>query len=492
MTAAFEIVRGGIRTGLRGFAGVALVAVSILAVAYVSAEPTQFRTAVALGTILIAVAIGVAWPELLLYGLAAWLVGLGLARRVLTLIAPSPPHDPLLLVEPAAVAVLLLVVLQRASAPPRTALTTTVAVVSAIVALSAFNPAQGSLTVGVAGLLFLLVPTMGFWIGRTICTDAVFARLVKLLAALAVPVAVYGLVQTFVGFPHWDERWIIEVASAYQALNVGAAVRPFASLPSSAEYAYVLAVGLVVWLAFGLRVLRFPVTALAVGLLGTALVLESSRLVVFLFAAALIAMAVGRLRFSAPLAALVALVGILGTSALAGRLSPDYSASGTASGQSGTSSNALLTHQVQGLANPLQSSSSTFFIHLSLVTNGLSSAVSHPAGLGAGTVSLAAGRFGGNGQQSESDPSNLAIAAGVPGLAAYLVLAVLAFVRAYEVARARRDALSLSALAIVTIVFLEWFNGGQYGIALLLWITLGWIDRSWTRLSRPGPSEARQ
>src|SRR5206468_11261402 len=113
----------------------------------------------------------------------------------------------------------------------------------------------------------------------------------------------------------------------------------------------------------------------------------------------------------------------------------------------------------------------------SLVTVGLESARAHPAGIGAGTVSLAAGKFGGTGLQTEADPSNLAVAAGVPGLAAYLVLAVIAFVRMYGLARARGDALSMAALAVVTIVFLEWFNGGQYGIALLLWLTLGWVDR---------------
>ena len=49
-----------------------------------------------------------------------------------------------------------------------------------------------------------------------------------------------------------------------------------------------------------------------------------------------------------------------------------------------------------------------------------------------------------------------------------------------DAAIAGGSALSLSALAVVTIVFLQWFNGGQYGIALLLWLTLGWVDRAWT------------
>jgi hypothetical protein len=287
---------------------------------------------------------------------------------------------------------------------------------------------------------------------------------------------VYGLFQTFAGFPHWDRVWILEVQRVYQALNVGSTVRPFASLPSSAEYAHLVAIGLAVWLAFGLRGLRLPLTAATVTLLGAALVLASSRLVVFLTVAAAIAMLIARLRISAPAAAGVVIASILATSAVVGRVAPDYYAPGSAG--------ELVAHQTAGLANPLDPSSSTFLIHLSLVTDGFRSALAQPAGIGAGSVSLAANKFGGNGLQTEADPSNLAVAAGVPGLVAYLVLAALAFVRTYSLARARRDALSLCALAVVTIVFLQWFNGGQYGIALLLWLTLGWVDRTSARGGR--------
>ena len=251
-----------------------------------------------------------------------------------------------------------------------------------MIAASALNPQQGTLRVGAAGLLFLLVPTAGFWLGRTLCTDAVFARVLKLVAAVSVPVAVYGLAQTFAGFPRWDRVWILDVERVYQALNVGSTIRPFASLPSSAEYAHLVAIGLAVWLAFGLRGLRLPLTAAMVVLLGAALVLASSRLVVFLTAAAAIAMLVARVRIPAPAAAGLVLVGILATSAAVGRLAPDYYAPG-ATGE-------LVAHQTAGLANPLNPSSSTFLIHLSLVTDGLHSAIAHPAGIGAGAVSLAA------------------------------------------------------------------------------------------------------
>src|SRR5581483_3549847 len=142
----------------------------------------------------------------------------------------------------------------------------------------------------------------------------------------------------------------------YQALNVGTAVRPFSSLPSSAEYAHLVAIGAAIWLAFGIRTLRLPFTT----------------------AAAIIAMVVARLRIPAGVAAGLVLGAILATSAVVGRVAPDYYAPGAASD--------LIAHQTEGLANPLYPSSSTFLIHLSLVTDGLHSAVSHPAGFGAGAV----------------------------------------------------------------------------------------------------------
>jgi hypothetical protein len=471
MTAAVAVARGG----GRALVGLGIASIVLVAVVYTASQPSELRTAVTIALVLLAVAVGLAWPEQLLYGIVVWLVALGFVRRVLTLVEPAHGSDPLLLVEPAAVAVLLVLTAGRVR-PPRTALSLSVGAMSMLIAASALNPQQGSLEVGAAGLLFLLVPTAGFWLGRTLCTDAVFGKVLKLVAAVSVPVAVYGLAQTFAGFPRWDRVWILDVQRVYQALNVGSAIRPFASLPSSAEYAHLVAIGLAIWLAFGVRGLRLPLTAAMVTLLGAALVLASSRLVVFLTAAAAIAMLVARLRIPAPAAAGLVLVAILATSAAVGRIAPDYYAPGAAGD--------LLGHQTSGLANPLNPSSSTFLIHISLVTDGLDSARSHPAGLGAGAVSLAASKFGGTGLQTEADPSNLAVAAGVPGLAVYVVLAVIAFVRTYGLARARGDALSLGALAVVTIVFLQWFNGGQYGIALLLWLTLGWVDRASTAEGR--------
>jgi hypothetical protein len=64
------------------------------------------------------------------------------------------------------------------------------------------------------------------------------------------------------------------------------------------------------------------------------------------------------------------------------------------------------------------------------------------------------------------------------------------FGQAYRLALRRRDTLAFISLAVVTLTFLQWLNGGQYSIAFLLWLTLGWIDRHANTQRRPEATAA--
>ena len=155
----------------------------------------------------------------------------------------------------------------------------------------------------------------------------------------------------------------------------------------------------------------------------------------------------------------------------------------TAGGDSGRA--ALIEHQVSGLSNPL-GSSSTLSVHASLVFRGLGTALHHPLGVGTGAVTIAGAKFGGASRGTEADPSNAAVAFGIPGLIAYAVVLVAGFGRAYALAATRRDACSLAALGILVVTVLQWLNGGQYAVALLVWLTLGWADRASESQPRAG------
>ena len=151
----------------------------------------------------------------------------------------------------------------------------------------------------------------------------------------------------------------------------------------------------------------------------------------------------------------------------------------------------LVAHQIEGLANPLNPQASTLRSHLSLIEDGIRSAVSDPLGQGPGAVTLAANRFGSKqGNQTEADPSNVGVALGIPGLLLFVALFALAFRCAYSVAVARGDPVSLAALGILTVTSLQWLNGGLYAVSLITWIALGWSDRAFSRM-RAGSADPR-
>jgi hypothetical protein len=429
-------------------------------------DTDYIRDVVALTAAIALAALATRSPRLLLLGGVLWLTALGFVRRLVSEAGPSAHLDPLLLVGPFALAVVLLAAIRAGAFTNHTRLSRWVAALAGLTLLGSVNPLQGSLFGGIAGLLFVLVPIVGFWVGRAL-DDRALKLVFGLVAGLGVAAAVYGLVQTVAGFPVWDQDWIDQVSFA--SLNVGGVVRPFSSFSSAAEFAGYLSVAIVVWIGFATRIRYIVPAAAALAVLIPALVLESSRGFVVLLVVALGAMLGARMRL--PLGP-AAVVGFLLVMTLAFGLR-HYGPS-TSSSNSGT----LVAHDISGLADPLNPQNSTVGIHMSLVVNGVKSAFTNPVGKGVGYVTRAGAQFGGVSATTEADPSNVAVALGLPGLIAYIFVLVLGMRTVYGAARRRQDVISLIALGVVVATLLQWLNGGLYSVAILPWLALGWADRS--------------
>ena len=431
-------------------------------------DPRGLRALLAVSLIMVFAGVGFLTPRQLLFALVVWLTSLGFLRRLVSEWSPAGATDVLLLVGPAAIVVLFLLAIRRGAFRNRSTFANALLVLSLLILLEAVNPLQRNLIAGVAALLFVLVPTMGFWIGRVLCDDRTLKRVLVIVALFSVAEAFYGLLQSFRGFPTWDSAWISTHEQQYAALYVGNVIRPFASFSSAAEYSFYLAFGLLVWVAVAARRSRLFGAAAAL-LLATAIFYASGRgIVVLLVAAAGLAVAARRglpLAFAgATAAAFLALVPFV-----AGYFNRPGSESDAAP--------TLVSHQVGGLANPFDPQQSSLGAHFTLMKFGVVSAFHHPLGQGIEGVTIAGSKFGGSSQITEADPSNIGVALGVPGLLLYLIVLGAGFLQAYRLAVARRDALALVALAITTVMVLQWFNGGQYSVALMLWLVVGWIDR---------------
>ena len=415
-----------------------------------------------------------------LIGLVLWLVALGLIRRLVSSgTGATVSHDPLLLVGPAALGALFIVSVTRGAFRQRTPLAFCVFLLSLLALVEAFNPLQGGLTVGLGGLLFILVPMLAFWVGRSLVDDDLLRRVFRLVAVLSVLSAIYGLIQQFSGFPSWDQRWIN--SEGYTALNVSGVERAFGTFASSEEYTVFLGIGLVILVANikGVRRSLIPLYLMAIGLVGSALFLDSSRGPVVLVVLALGAMVAAR----AGLRPGVGLFGgCLAVLLLGIALSHVSLASPTTASAQGNPAGALLQHEISGLSDP---SNSTLSLHLSETVAGIGSAFALPIGHGTGSVTLAAGSLGGASEVgTEDDLGNAGRALGLPGLLLYLVIVVLGLMGTYRLAVRRRDSLALAAFGLLVVALFQWLNGGLYSVAWLCWLCLGWLDQQ-SRLRVP-------
>ena len=457
-----------------------LLGIAVLGACVVSARmltnPQDLRLAVVGTAVTLLVGLGAVSPVRALFGLVVWLTALGFLRRVLNLVGPAPHADPLLIVGPLAIALLFAAAVKQGALRNRSRLAGAVLALNVLMVIGAFNPLQRSFATGLAGLVFLLVPTLAFWVGRGLCGDETVAKVLKLFAVLSIPAAVYGLAQTFSGFPTWDSAWIAVHQTDYGAISQDGVVRAFANFSATSEYAYFLAIGLVVWIGFGLTPVIAPIAVGAIGILAVAIFYEGSRGTVIVTMVAL-AMLAGvraglRLKWSLALGAILILLLPYAVGHIVGSGSRGYSTP-------------FVQRQVEGLQNPTNPTVSTLQFHINLLKQGIYSARHEPVGKGTGAVTIAAAKFDGVGSSAEADPGNAAIAFGIPGLIAYIVILIEAIRRGYQLASLRRDWVAQVALAIVVLTTLQWLNGGQYAVAFLPWLLLGWIDRSLARAEEP-------
>lgn len=449
----------------------------------------RFIFAIAVALLLIAMAL--AEPVLGVLATFLYLVLLAFLRRVFLPEAPWVSADPMLLVGPLVAAVLLVksfVIDRRPWVPD--AISKLVMAVLLITLVEVFNPAGGGIGAGIAGLMFMAVPLLWFFVGREVLRAHV-ERLMAMIVVLGIVVAGYGLWQTQVSDPPWDVNWLNTAgASAYNSLFVGGSLRAFATFSSFTEYALFVGTALVAAAWFVLR--GRLIALLPMPLLAVALFLASGRAPLITSATGIVVM-VG-LRTGRPSTALVVTIAAFGA-AFAGL---HFGGSALSSAASGSSS--LVSHQVGGLADPLDPSSSTLLVHAQEVIDGFKSSISHPLGQGTAVTNSASGLVkssptatsqvgatplvGPGSKTTEVDISNAFVALGIPGGILYLALVVLALGQAVRCWF--RGATEL--LPIIGILFAglgEWENGGFYALSPLIWMLVGVVAAaSWDLRAR--------
>lgn len=462
----------------RGIASV-FVVMAVVTVGVASTSPPLLRAAIAIPATALLVTVCMRSYRRALIILLVWLATFGTIRRLLLASGATEGDDPLLLVAPIVVGLLVVVAARKGAFRGQTRLTKNVLILSGLVIFAAVNPLQGGVAVGAGGLLFVIVPILWFWVGRGLVDDALLTRVLRVISILAVGAAVYGLVQVYRGFPRWDERWI--ETKGYAALFIDKSVRPFASFSSSSEYVGLLAIGIVIWALQLRRAERRPLAVAALTVLAWAMTVASVR-----GALVVVPIALGMTFATSRGFGLgrTAAAGIGGLFVL-GIVVSQFDASGAG----GAQTSALVSRQISGLSDPFDPDKSTLPLHVEALADGLAEGLRNPIGQGLGVITLAGERFGSTNASTDVDPSNVAVAMGIPGLLAYGAVVFVGIRLAFRRARRQRDILTLAVVGVSLVTLFQWLNGGNYAVAPLPWLLLGWLDRpgSPAESELPGP-----
>jgi len=456
---------------------VRIVAAAALLGLLVAAGPVWWRLLVAATMATLLLTLMLTRPRVGLVATFVYLMLLGFLRRLLIGPAGWSSADPMLLVGPlvALVAIVMLFALQRRPLAPD-GLSKLIVVLILGTLLEVFNPA-GGIGSGIAGLLFTLVPLLWFFVGREILDDQLVDKLLLVVLALGTVVAVYGLVQTEIGFPPWDVDWLSQVAggAGYNSLNVGGTVRAFGTFASAAEYALAVGAALVIAATLAMRGRLWAL--LPIPLLAVALVLASGRSPLILAFVGVIVTAA--LRPRRPVTALVVTVITFAVAYVA----IHFLGSGLSSG------NSLVSHEIGGITDPLNPGSSTLLLHLQLAWDGIKDSIHHVVGQGDGATNLAAGinqnsaastatnAAGKASLATEIDISNAFVIFGPVGGVLYLFTVILILWRAVVGYFAGRDVM-LPVIGVLIVALGQWLIGGDYAVSSLCWLLIGSVAAS--------------
>ncbi|WP_284641741.1 hypothetical protein [Paenibacillus silviterrae] len=326
-----------------------------------------------------------------------------------------------------------------------------------------FNPLQGGLLTGFGGVMFYITPLFWMLLSRHYFDERWMKAILASVMVIGVLGGLYGLKQTYFGFFPFEDDWVR--ISGYAALMVGSGSRSFSFFTSAAEYAQYVVIAIIIAWVYTLRggwMLK-AVSLLLLAVLWFALFMISSRGPVVTASVAMVILAVFNSRSLATrlMVTLISMAMLVAVYVGITNINPG--------------SNALIAHQVNGLANPMDEEHSTLGLHFAMFAFGMLEGVKQPLGRGLGSTTLAGAKFANTGANSEVDISNMMISDGLIGGTIYLLLVLRTLRVAFAYKNTNTTGMIMLGILIATLG--SWSIGGNYSTCALIWIVIGYLDK---------------
>lgn len=433
-------------------------------------DSSNTRLLIASSLIFIFLVLSIRKPTLSLYLLLIYLPFLGFLRRVLIPIAGWNTFDPLVIVGPAVIILLISKwfywkYVRRERITNDSRLFQLVRWMLMIDIIQIFNPLQGGMFTGFAGVMFYIVPVCYMILSREYIDEKKLKVILASVFVIGLIAALYGYKQYFYGYYSFENMWV-EI-SGYTALKVYDVMRPISFFTSASEYACYLGVATIISWVY---VLRSRGSVKVIGFIGlmllySALFIESARGVIVTVTVALVIISILNAKKTANkiLISLLASIVVTGLFFAISKLNVE---------------NDLIYHSVVGLTDPLGEEATTAG-HLELMIVGFKKGITNPLGHGLGATTIAAGKFDGAAVSSEVDLSNKFLATGILGGGLYLIIMIRILYIAFK--QANISSVHLTILGILIAQAAQWLNGGHYSTVGLIWLLIGYLDKAYSQ-----------
>jgi hypothetical protein len=392
---------------------------------------------------------------------------LGGLRRWLYPVLGYPALDPFLVVVPVFAGAQFLGKLYTRRLPMDTRLSRLILLLLLVMGLQVFNPQQGGLEVGLAGVMFYAVPLLWYFEARELASELNAEKLLRFITVVTLAGAAYATYQFFFGFTAGEEMW----STLSGAVKVGDYIKPMAFFTHPGEYVnFAGKVIVLLWAGWlcrksGVGLLLIPLLFAAiffVGGRGPLLATFGTCITIFAVQGPTVKTWIPR----GMVAIVIAVVGAVWTLQQVDR--QEFSDADT---------QFIVKHQTEGLLNPADPEKSTAGIHAAMAFAGIKRAfTSNPLGSGLGATTLAASKLGGNELMAEFDIGNVFYSLGLVGGTLYVMIVVSFLVTAFKYWHRSR---SFAALGILGVLFIspgQWLNTGLYAQCMFIWVCVGLLD----------------
>lgn len=349
--------------------------------------------------------------------------------------------------------------------------------------IQVFNPNQGSLLVGLTGVMINLIPISFFFIARSVSDHAMTQRMMRIMMALGVLTALYGISQVFFGFRGFERNFI---DSGFTALTVGGTTRPFSTFNNPAEFASYLHLAFTAsfaMLLFSPRGKRWMWLAASCVIVYAGFLTGSRGFTVKAGLAIIVLLAARAKHRSLAFGIIVMLV----TAAVW------WSASTTSDSrleEKEAGAAVLVEQQLRALRDPFDPEKSTVPVHFNQFRDGITfAATKAPFGLGTGVATRGGAKFGGVQASTELDIGDVFLSLGVVGGGLYLLIIVVTITQASRVRRALPGPVWIAIWTAACTSIGAWVIGGNYAVVPLIWFMLGAADGAYKRLRTRGLME---